>query len=312
QGQHPQQPYPPYGSYEAPYGGYDQSAHPYGGQGQGQGGQQQADWQGYAGYPQQQGYAQAQPQPPQYQHPQQQYQQQPYADPYAAAQQGHQGQQGQQPHQGLQGQYAQGWAQQQHPYHQPAAPTQASPQAAPQAQAQAPAQAATATAEPPAPQPDRPLTAAEKAKAEGRPQILHPGFVPAALTSVLAALLAATAPLGRPAVAVAVAALQAVTAAGWFRLNGMWPARQGIALAFAGGVAADIGLLATEPSHAPTVVIGTIGVWLLLVLILQLRSHASPDERLYGLTAAVAATALAVLAAGHLAAVAESSDAVVV
>ncbi|WP_344962481.1 hypothetical protein [Streptomyces thioluteus] len=34
-----------------------------------------------------------------------------------------------------------------------------------------------------------------------------------------------------------------VTAAGWFRLNGMWPARQGIALAFLGGLAADAGLL---------------------------------------------------------------------
>ncbi|MBU3866508.1 hypothetical protein KN815_21305, partial [Streptomyces sp. 4503] len=138
------------------------------------------------------------------------------------------------------------------------------------------------------------------------------GFVPAALTAVLAGLLAATAPLGRPAVAVVVAVLQAVTAAGWFRLNGMWPARQGIALAYAGGLAASIGLLATEPAHAPTVLIGTIGVWLLLVVILQLRSHASADERLYGLTAAVASTALTVLAAGHLAAVAESSDAVVV
>ncbi|MFE1935745.1 hypothetical protein ACFW95_36285 [Streptomyces sp. NPDC059474] len=171
---------------------------------------------------------------------------------------------------------------------------------------------ATTTAEPPAPQPDRPLTAAEKARAEGRPQILPPGFVPAALTAVLAGLLAATAPLGRPAVAVVVAVLQAVTAAGWFRLNGMWPARQGIALAYAGGLAASVGLLATEPAHAPTVLIGTIGVWLLLVVILQLRSHASADERLYGLTAAVASTALTVLAAGHLAAVAESSDAVVV
>ncbi|MGK7231673.1 hypothetical protein [Streptomyces hygroscopicus] len=129
---------------------------------------------------------------------------------------------------------------------------------------------------------------------------------------MIAALLAATAPLGRPAVAVVVAVLQAVTAAGWFRLNGMWPARQGIALAYAGGLAADVGLLATERAHAPTVVIGTIGVWLLLVLVLQLRSHASPDERLYGLTAAVASTALTVLAAGHLAAAAESSDAVVV
>ncbi|MEK8171440.1 hypothetical protein NKH77_24465 [Streptomyces sp. M19] len=45
--------------------------------------------------------------------------------------------------------------------------------------------------------------------------------------------------------------LQAVTAAGWFRLNGMWPARQGIALAFLGGVAADAGLLATDRDNAP-------------------------------------------------------------
>ncbi|MEK8171441.1 hypothetical protein NKH77_24470 [Streptomyces sp. M19] len=58
--------------------------------------------------------------------------------------------------------------------------------------------------------------------------------------------------------------------------------------------------------------IGTLGVWLLLVVVLQLRSHASPDERLYGLTAAVASSAVTVLAAGYLAAAAESSDAVVV
>ncbi|WP_058045699.1 hypothetical protein [Streptomyces roseifaciens] len=156
---------------------------------------------------------------------------------------------------------------------------------------------------------DRPMTAAEKAKAEGRPQILSPGLKPALITTALAALLALTAPLGQFALAVPLVLLQAVTAAGWFRLNGMWPARQGIALAFLGGVAADIGMLATDSVQAPTVVIGTLGVWMLLVLVLQLRSHASPDERLYGLTAAAAASAVTVLAAGHLAA---SSDAVVV
>ncbi|MEV4924943.1 hypothetical protein [Streptomyces roseoverticillatus] len=156
---------------------------------------------------------------------------------------------------------------------------------------------------------ERPMTAAEKAKAEGRAQILSPGLKPALVTTALAALLALTAPLGQFALAVPLVLLQAVTAAGWFRLNGMWPARQGIALAFLGGVAADIGMLATDRSQAPTVVIGTLGVWILLVIVLQLRSHASPDERLYGLTAAAASSALAVLATGHLAA---SSDAVVV
>ncbi|MFI9204996.1 hypothetical protein [Streptomyces sp. NPDC053048] len=161
----------------------------------------------------------------------------------------------------------------------------------------------------PAPVAERPLTAAEKARAEGRPQILSPGFRPALITSVLAALLAATAPLAEAALAVPVVLLQAVTAAGWFRLNGMWPARQGIALAFLGGVVADIALLATDAAKAPTVLLGTLGVWILLVIVLQLRSHASPDERLYGLTAATASAALAVVAAGHLAA---DSDAVVV
>ncbi|MBB5117890.1 hypothetical protein AF335_10250 [Streptomyces eurocidicus] len=157
--------------------------------------------------------------------------------------------------------------------------------------------------------PGRQPTAAEKAKAEGRPQILSPGLKPALLTSALAALLAVAAPLGEFALAVPVVLLQAVTAAGWFRLNGMWPARQGIALAFLSGVAADAGLLATDADQAPTVLIGTLGVWLLLVIVLQLRSHAGADERLYGLTAAAASTAVTVVAAGHLAA---APDAVVV
>ncbi|MFI9721290.1 hypothetical protein ACIHFE_16850 [Streptomyces sp. NPDC052396] len=153
-----------------------------------------------------------------------------------------------------------------------------------------------------APEAARPMTAAEKAKAEGRAQILPPGFRPAVITAVLAGLLALTAPLARPALAAPVVLLQAVTAAGWFRLNGMWPARQGIALAFLGGLVADAGLLAARAGQAPTVLIGTLGCWLLLVVVLQLRSHASADERMYGLTCAAGSTALTVLAAGHLAA----------
>ncbi|MFP8960110.1 hypothetical protein ACLIYP_05980 [Streptomyces nanhaiensis] len=132
--------------------------------------------------------------------------------------------------------------------------------------------------------------------------IIAPGLAPAALTALLAVLLAATVQASRPVAAVAVVLLQAVTAAGWFRLNGMWPARQGIALAFLAGVTADVALLALGAEHASAVVIGTLGVWVLFVLVLQLRNHSSPDERLYALTAGVTSTALTVIAAGHLAA----------
>ncbi|MFE7117864.1 hypothetical protein ACFU99_20850, partial [Streptomyces sp. NPDC057654] len=123
------------------------------------------------------------------------------------------------------------------------------PQQAQQAQqAQQPRQ--TQTAEP-VQEPQAPMTAAEKARAEGRPQILAPGLQPAAITAVLAVLLAVAAPLPQAVLAVPVVLLQAVTAAGWFRLNGMWPARQGIALAFLAGLVADIGLLATDADQAP-------------------------------------------------------------
>lgn len=132
--------------------------------------------------------------------------------------------------------------------------------------------------------------------------IIAPGLLPAALTTALAVLLAATAQLSRPALAAGVVLLQAVTAAGWYRLNGMWPARQGIALAFLAGVTADAVLLTTGVEHAPAVVLGTLGVWCALVLVLQLRNHSSPDERLYALTAGVASTALTVIATGLLAA----------
>jgi hypothetical protein len=142
---------------------------------------------------------------------------------------------------------------------------------------------------------------------DGSP-LIAPGPLPALLTVCLAALLAGTAALPTPVLAVAVVLLQAVTAAGWFRLNGMWPARQGIALAFLGGVAADVALLVADRGSAAAVLLGTLGVWCLLVLVLQLRNHSSPDERLYALTATLTSSALAVLASGYLAAAPVSAD----
>ncbi|MFF4249141.1 hypothetical protein ACFYY2_32435 [Streptomyces sp. NPDC001822] len=147
------------------------------------------------------------------------------------------------------------------------------------------------------------ITDAQRARAEGRSPIIAPGMQPAAITAGLGLLLALGAAIGAYALLVPLILLQAVTAAGWFRLNGMWPARQGIALAFAGGFVADVVLLAAGRENAPAAILGTLGVWVLLTLVLQLRSHAGADERMYGLTATVASAALAVLAAGHLAAV---------
>ncbi|MGW2116834.1 hypothetical protein [Streptomyces zhihengii] len=153
------------------------------------------------------------------------------------------------------------------------------------------------------------ITDAQRARAEGRSPIIPPGIQPAGLTAVLGLLLAGGAAVGPYALLVPLVLLQAVTAAGWFRLNGMWPARQGIVLAFAGGLAADAALLAAGEGHGPAAIIGALGVWVLLTLVLQLRSHAGADERLQGLMATVVSAALAILAAGHLAA---APDAVVV
>ncbi|MGW2842586.1 hypothetical protein ACWCWD_32960 [Streptomyces sp. NPDC001493] len=146
------------------------------------------------------------------------------------------------------------------------------------------------------------ITDAQRARAEGRSPIIAPGMQPAALTAVLGLLLALGAGIGSYALAVPLVLLQAVTAAGWFRLNGMWPARQGIALAFLGGFVADVALLAAGREHGPAALLGTLGVWVLLTLVLQLRSHAGADERMQGLMATVVSAALAVLAGGHLAA----------
>ncbi|MFC9115159.1 MULTISPECIES: hypothetical protein [Streptomyces] len=151
------------------------------------------------------------------------------------------------------------------------------------------------------------ITDAQRARAEGRSPIIEPGMQPAVLTAVLGLLLAGGAALGTYALLVPLVVLQGLTAAGWFRLNGMWPARQGIALGFLGALAADAAMLLSDRS--PAAILGTLGVWVLLSLMLQLRSHADPDERMYGLTATVVAAALAIAAGGYLAA---DADAVVV
>jgi hypothetical protein len=147
-----------------------------------------------------------------------------------------------------------------------------------------------------------PLTAAPGVSRRTGSPIIPPGPQPAALTAVLGLLLAGGAAAGRPVLVMVALVLQGLTAAGWFRLNGMWPARQGIALAFLSGVAADIGLLAAASGHRAEVLAGVLGGWLLLVLVLQLRHRGSADERLTSLTATAAATLATVLATGFPAA----------
>ena len=147
--------------------------------------------------------------------------------------------------------------------------------------------------------------------APGRPQpvvrqgspIIDPGLQPAAATLGLAVLIAVVALLGRTAIVVPVLLLQAVTAAGWFRLNGMWPARQGIALAGLGGLTADAAMLAASGGTAPAVLAGTAGGFFLLVLILQIFKPSNPDERFYALTVSASATLMTVLAGCWTAAV---------
>ncbi|UUU32903.1 hypothetical protein JIX56_25180 [Streptomyces sp. CA-210063] len=188
-------------------------------------------------------------------------------------------------------------------------------QYAPQPQPQPQAQAQPRTAPVAEPEPgygpatvtgNTRVTDAQRARAEGRSPIIEPGMQPALITAVLGLLLAGAAAIGEYALAVPLVILQAVTAAGWFRLNGMWPARQGIVLAFAGALAADVALFAAGRGHAPAAILGTLGVWVLLGIVLGLRSHADPDERMYGLMATVASAALSIIAAGYLAAVADA------
>ncbi|MFJ7326299.1 hypothetical protein ACIQVN_08580 [Streptomyces cyaneofuscatus] len=268
------------------------------------------DAQGY-GQPETYGTGQADPygtpQPqyqepqPLYQEPQPQYQEPQYHQPYQEPQQSQQSQQPYRPAadaaylppQGASGSLP---LPPEVPAASPAAPAPVPPAAAPQAPDASGYSAPTTLG-------NARITDAQRARAEGRSPIIAPGMQPAAITAGLGLLLAVGAAIGSYALLVPLVLLQAVTAAGWFRLNGMWPARQGIALAFLGGLVADAALLAAGREHGPTALLGTLGVWVLLAVVLQLRSPATGEERMYGLMATVVSAALAVLAAGHLAAI---------
>ncbi|MFD5265191.1 hypothetical protein [Streptomyces sp. NPDC058335] len=225
-------------------------------------------------------YQRDQYQQPQYQQPQ--YQQPQYQQP----------QYQQHPHE-QQGQYQASYGQQV-PYGQQAAPAPVVPEAMPEGEAGGPSYGPATMAG------NARITDAQRARLEGRSPVIEPGMQPAALTALLGLLLSGTAAIGTYALVVPLVVLQAVTAAGWFRLNGMWPARQGIALAFLGALVSDVALLGAGRENAPAAILGSLGVWVLLCLVLQLRSHADPDERMYGLMATVTSAALAILATGHL------------
>ncbi|MER7707609.1 hypothetical protein ABTX81_32510 [Kitasatospora sp. NPDC097605] len=125
--------------------------------------------------------------------------------------------------------------------------------------------------------------------------INDPGLQPALITAGAAALLAGGAALGQPALALVLVLLQGLTAAGWFRLNGMWPARQGIALAALSGVVADVAVLLADADGGTAAVVGTLGGFFLLVLVLQTFRPADPKERFYALTVLGSATVVTVL-----------------
>lgn len=128
-----------------------------------------------------------------------------------------------------------------------------------------------------------------------RVPIWHPpGIVPALLTACFAVVLAAGALAGGAATVGSVVLLQVLTAAGWFRLHGMWPARQGILLAVLAALAADAAVLLADDRAfrvLPGVMAGVVG----LVLVQQLARRDGRPEMMPALTATLSAAMLAVL-----------------
>ncbi|NUU23406.1 MAG: hypothetical protein HOV68_18125, partial [Streptomycetaceae bacterium] len=148
----------------------------------------------------------------------------------------------------------------------------------------------------PAPAPvDEPTPTPAPTRGAKRVPIWHPpGLVPALLTTGLAGVLLVSALAGGGAAVAGVLFLQVLTAAGWFRLHGMWPARQGIALAVLAGVAADVSvLLAGNDALAilPGVLAGVLGV----VLLQQLARRDGRPELMPALTVTASAALLTVL-----------------
>ncbi|MFF2662643.1 hypothetical protein ACFVUH_35445 [Kitasatospora sp. NPDC058032] len=147
----------------------------------------------------------------------------------------------------------------------------------------------------PVAQPSPVQAAAPAAPVRTGSPIHDPGLQPALITAGAAALLAGGAALGQVPLALVLVLLQGLTAAGWFRLNGMWPARQGIALAALSGVVADVSVLLADADGGTAAVVGTLGGFFLLVLVLQTFRPADPKERFYALTVLGSATVVTVL-----------------
>lgn len=224
----------------------------------------------------------------------------PFEQPYAQPAQPPQAPYAQQPAAGQA--YGQQPYQQQYPQHAPPqhAPQQHVPQHPGQPLQQPlphPFPAAPPVASVVPPQPGAPAPAA--ALRTGSP-IIEPGLQPALITAGVAALLAGGAALGSVPLALTVVLLQVLTAAGWFRLNGMWPARQGIALAALAGFTADAAVLLAHGDARAAAVVGTLGGFFLLVLVLQTFRPSDPAERFYALTVLGSATVVTVLCAALL------------
>ncbi|UGQ14914.1 hypothetical protein LO772_15865 [Yinghuangia sp. ASG 101] len=137
--------------------------------------------------------------------------------------------------------------------------------------------------------------ASEPVSLRDRVPIWHPpGIVPAFLTAGFAVVLAGGALAGGAASVGSVVLLQVFTAAGWFRLHGMWPARQGILLAVVAAFVADAAVLVAD-DHAlrvlPGVMAGVVGV----VLLQQLARRDGRPELMPALTVTLSAATLAVL-----------------
>ncbi|MFF2040265.1 hypothetical protein ACFVVX_07560 [Kitasatospora sp. NPDC058170] len=175
----------------------------------------------------------------------------------------------------------------------PAVPPGSGRRRAPGPAPHAPAQHAPAPHVPVQPSPAQSAPAAPPART-GSP-IIDPGLQPALITAGAAALLAGGAALGQVALALVVVLLQGLTAAGWFRLNGMWPARQGIALAALVGLTADAAVLLADSDGGAAAVVGTLGGFFLLVLVLQTFRPSDPKERFYALTVLGSASVVTVL-----------------
>lgn len=127
--------------------------------------------------------------------------------------------------------------------------------------------------------------------------IVEPGLRPALLTAGLCALLAVATVGGRYGLALGLTVAQGLTAVGWFRLHGMWPARQGIAGVALAAFAVDAAVLVTG---GPAGLAGALGIALVVVLIWQTFRPADPAERFYALTVLGSGVLLAGLAAALL------------